>query len=77
MVAQDWKNALNLRMTDGEDEDNIENLKFTFNFSLNSIELAQKKLPVEYETNISSFMEKVEANPPISFDDLIPYETLE
>jgi hypothetical protein len=40
MVAQDWKNALNLRMTDGEDEDNIENLKFTFNFSLNSIELA-------------------------------------
>jgi hypothetical protein len=28
------------------------------------------KLPLEYETNIASFLEKVEANPPITFDDL-------
>ena len=35
------------------------------------------KLPLEYETNIASFMEKVDANPPINFDDLIPYDLLE
>ncbi len=35
------------------------------------------KQPLEYETNIASFMEKVEANPPINFDDLVPYEFLE
>jgi hypothetical protein len=35
------------------------------------------KLPLEYETNIASFMEKVEANPPISFDDLMPFEHVE
>ena len=64
-------------MTDGENEDNIDNIKFTFNFNSQGIEDAQKKLPVEFETNISSFMEKVEANPPISFDDLVPYEYLE
>tara|TARA_B110000285_G_scaffold222833_1_gene277499 strand:+ start:1537 stop:1686 length:150 start_codon:yes stop_codon:yes gene_type:complete len=35
------------------------------------------KLPLEYETNMASFMEKVEANPPTSFDDLEPFERLE
>ena len=35
------------------------------------------KLPLEYETNIASFMEKVEAQPPISFDDLIPFDQVE
>jgi hypothetical protein len=35
------------------------------------------KLPLEYETNIASFMEKVEANPPITFDDLVPFEHVE
>jgi hypothetical protein len=35
------------------------------------------KMPLEYETNIASFSEKVEANPPISFDDLIPFDPLE
>jgi len=35
------------------------------------------KLPVEYETNIASFMEKVEANPPINFDDLAPFDPIE
>jgi hypothetical protein len=64
-------------MTDNENEDNIKNIKFTFNFNIDQIEASQKKLAIEYETNIASFMEKVEANPPISFDDLIPYEKLE
>jgi len=35
------------------------------------------KLPLEYETNISSFMEKVDANPPINFDDLVPFDSME
>lgn len=35
------------------------------------------KLPLEYETNIQSFMEKVDAQPPINFDDLVPFEPVE
>lgn len=35
------------------------------------------KLPLEYETNIASFMEKVEANPPINFDDLASFDHVE
>lgn len=35
------------------------------------------KLPLEYEANISSFKEIIEANPPCSFDDLTPFESIE
>ena len=35
------------------------------------------KLPLEYETNIASFLEKVEANPPTNFDDLDVFDPLE
>jgi hypothetical protein len=35
------------------------------------------KLPLEYETNMASFMEKVETNPPNSFDDLEFFDPLE
>jgi hypothetical protein len=35
------------------------------------------KLPLEYETNIASFMEKVDTNPPITFDDLVPFDKVE
>ena len=41
------------------------------------IEASLMKLPLEYETNISSFLEKVEANPPISFDDLEAFKHVE
>ena len=41
------------------------------------VKAAQMKVPLEYETNIASFMEKVEANPPISFDDLAQFEHVE
>lgn len=34
-------------------------------------------MPLEFETNISSFKEAVEASPPISFDDLAPFDPLE
>lgn len=64
-------------MSDGDAEDNIMNMKFTFNINAQNIIAGEKKLPIEYETNIASFMEKVEANPPISFDDFVPYDKLE
>ena len=35
------------------------------------------KLPLQYEASMSSFLEKVESNPPISFDDLAPFEAIE
>jgi len=76
-VIEDWKNAQNMRISDSEHEDNIENIKFKFNFNSNFIGEGQMKLPLEYETNIAYFMEKVEANPPISFDDLMPFEHVE
>lgn len=34
-------------------------------------------MPIEYETNIASFMEKIEASPVINFDDFVPFEPLE
>lgn len=36
-----------------------------------------QKLPLEYETNIASFLEKVEANPTTNFDDLEVFDALE
>jgi hypothetical protein len=33
MVLEDWKTAQNIRMTDNETEDDIMNIKFTFNFN--------------------------------------------
>lgn len=74
---EDWKNAQNVRLTDDDTENNIANVKFKFCFNESAIERAQMKLPLEYETNISSFMEKVDANPPINFDDLIPFDSVE
>jgi len=46
-------------------------------FNSTVIAAAQMKLPLEYETNIASFMEKVDAIPPITFDDLVPFEKVE
>ena len=40
MVANDWKTAQNVRLTESENEDNIMNMKFTFYFVENNIQLA-------------------------------------
>lgn len=78
LVLDDWKSAQNIRLADNdESEDNIDNVPFKFQFNAQVIGMVQMKLPLEYETNIASFMEKVEANPPISFDDLVPFEHVE
>lgn len=61
MVQKDWKEAQNVRLTEDENEDNIDNVKFKFCLNESSIMQAQMKLPIEYETNIASFMEKVDA----------------
>ena len=77
MVQEDWKLAQNIRMSEDANEDNILNIKFRYNFSESNIVGSQMKLPLEYETNIASFMEKVDAQPPITFDDLVPFDPLE
>lgn len=48
-----------------------------FSFNQDAIGRALQKLPLEYETNIASFLEKVEANPPTNFDDLDVFDPLE
>jgi hypothetical protein len=34
-------------------------------------------MPIEYETNIASFMERIEACPVINFDDFVTFDPLE
>jgi hypothetical protein len=38
--------------------------------------MCEIKLPIEYETNIASFMEKIDAQPVINFDDLESYDPI-
>ena len=76
-VAEDFKKAQNTRLIDDTEGDDIQNVKFEFNFNQSNIKEGILKLPLEYETNIASFLEKVEANPPTNFDDLEPFDPLE
>jgi hypothetical protein len=62
---------------DGDSQTDINNIKFEFSFNQDAIRQNILKLPLEYETNISSMLEKVEANPPTNFDDLEPYTEME
>ncbi len=52
-------------------------MKFVFKFNDIIIKDATMKLPLMYEASMSSFIEKVEANPPTNFDDMVPFESLE
>ena len=52
------------------------NVQFKFSFFTKEIQ-SDIKLPLEYETNIASFMEKIECQPIVNFDDLEPFESLE
>jgi len=77
-VAEDNKLAQNTRLVDdSESANDIRTSKFKFNFNAGNIKQGLLKLPLEYETNISSFLEKVEANPPTNFDDLTMFDPLE
>jgi len=78
VCAEDFKKAQNTRLVDdGDSQTDINNIKFEFSFNNDSIRQNILKLPLEYETNISSMLEKIEANPPTNFDDLEAYEPLE
>ena len=57
-------------------EEDIMNVKFKFGFNLKQIS-SEIKCPIEYETNIASFMEKIDAEPVCNFDDFVPFEALE
>lgn len=71
LVAEDWKTSLNMRSGGEDDQDNIQNVRFEFSFNKNTVsKMAEIRLPLEYETNIASFMEKIDAQPVINFDDL-------
>ena len=61
LVAEDWKDSLNVR-ADGAagEQENIANVGFKFCFQKSAIQ-SDIRLPLEYETNIASFMEKIEA----------------
>lgn len=51
-------------------------MKFKFSFNNKQIK-PDISLPIEYETNIASFLEKIEATPVINFDDFVPFDPLE
>ena len=60
LVAEDWKESLNVRAEGEEGEqENITNVQFKFCFNKSGIQ-SDIRLPLEYETNIASFMEKIE-----------------
>ena len=69
MVAEDWKTAQNV-VFDAESH-----VEFVFNAAPE--QLFFQRLPLEYEANISSFKEKVEAAAPSSFDDLVQFPPIE
>jgi len=77
-VAEDYKRSVNMRVTDDADgDDNVYNVKFSFQFNRDAVQGAMLKLPLQYEASMSSFLEKVEATPPANFDDLVPFDALE
>lgn len=68
----------NVGGADDDDTDNIDKVRFSFSFQQGDLGVQPDiRLPLEYETNIASFMEKIEAAPVSSFDDLEEYEGLE
>lgn len=77
MVAEDAKAAINMRQESAEEEtDNIQNVGFKFSFDRKKVQ-TDIKMPLEYETNIASFMEKIDAQPVINFDDLVNFDAIE
>ena len=53
-----------------ESQDDRKIPKFKFCFDAINLESMLGKLPIQYEANISSMLEKVEQNPIQAFDDL-------
>ena len=75
---EDYKKSLNTRIEVAGEEGNedIANVRYDFAFNKKNLS-GDISLPLEYETNIASFMEKIDAQPVISFDDLEPFDPIE
>lgn len=69
MIKEDWKTAQNV-FFDAEKD-----IKFEFKIKQSNVSFF--KMPIEYEASISNFKEKVEAEPPTQFDDMVPYKMIE
>lgn len=77
-VNEDFKKAIKAGVVDVDDgSSHIKNMRFKFGFNADVLKSAMMKLPLQYEANMSSFLEKIEANPPNNFDDLVPFDPLE
>lgn len=76
-VLEDYKRAINMRVVDDDTGESIYSVKFNFGFNPDNLSNAMMKIPLSYEASMSSFLEKVEANPPTNFDDLVPFDLIE
>ena len=75
-VEEDGKMAKNAQIGNGGDEDDIVNVRFKFSFD-NKMVKSDLTMPIEYETNVASFIEKIECQPIINFDDLEAFDPIE
>lgn len=66
-----------MRLSDNEDESNIYNLKFNFQFNESLLAQLQIKLPVQYESNLISTMDNLDPKVPTHFDDLVSFDPIE
>ena len=66
-----------MRLLESENDDDIDVIKYHFYFNEAVIHQAQMKIPIEYETNLNLLLTTVDAEPPINFDDLVPYDPVD
>lgn len=77
-VDEDFKQAQLTRLVDElESANDIMSIRFEFKFDKDALLKSYKKIPIEYEANLSSMIQKVEANIPSNFDDLEQFEAIE
>lgn len=77
MVNEDYRNAMLTDIGGGDGgATGIDSLRYQFSFSKKQLQ-TQVRLPLEYEANLSSFMETIDAQPVVSFDDLAPFDPIE
>lgn len=77
MVNEDYRTAMMTDLGGGDGSSTgIDSLRYSFAFSKKQL-ATSVRLPLEYEANLSSFMETIDAQPVVSFDDLAPFEPIE
>ena len=77
-VAEDYRAAMGAQVAT-EDKDGeaggIDAVRFSFSFGKKQL-LPDVRLPMEYEGNVASVMEKIDTQPVVSFDDLNHFEAI-